>query len=807
MATSVVFPRVQFFANNGRPLIGGRIHTYVAGSSTRTRTYKDAAKVQPNTNPIILDARGEAAIYLAEGVEYKFVIEDSKGALIYTQEPVYGAIWPNAEEWPSDATLSYQYMTEAKAAAGAIGPLKFYDTYAQAMGDAANWPAEGLIEISRDEIHDGARTRYRIEGDVLDFEVNLDQLREELASAEGAKRVGFLQDGVGSVARNAQEKMSDVISAQDFQGDLQKAINAAYGKRLYIGPGTYEITEPLSIVDTISIEFDPGATVDYSAAPAGTSLNQRRAIEVIGKISESISVTSDASLSDVEIQVASTVGLVDGDLIIIRSDQPFMDGVAGDSNGAKVLRGHITRIKTVDSLSQITIDEPLPFSYDAESNARIEKIAPVKGVSISGGELVGGGVGKVHSGIYAYATEGLHISGMKVKSFEDCGISVWYSVGALIEKNIIEDSSSPAPSIGNTGYGAVFYNGTRDSTISLNIFRRCRHAVSGGNQTISLYCAVIDNVANDSSNHAYDCHEPCFWWSFVGNRASGGSGGIIVRGQHTLVQANVLSDMTSSGIRVRSFYDNSDGLSGTNIVDNVLSRCKGGAILIEGTSVFNRVGFSNVSRNQIRFCSQDSIIVWFGINVSITGNNVRSVASFTGSGGSGIRVVGNVENDNVNITINDNDIDRTLRHGINAQFVSGLKLDGNFINRVSVNPISLLGCKKVSVAGGHCIGDQVGNGALISLNQCSRVTIGGGIILQGSIANVTQDGIRAFSSSGTMSTLIVSNAIVFDCGRHAVFSTNHDRVIVTNSDVRDVFSDNKINISDAMSMVVNNNIQ
>lgn len=166
MATSVVNPRVQFFASNGRPLIGGRIHTYVAGSSTRARTYKDAAKAQPNTNPIILDGRGEAQIYLAEGVEYKFVVEDSKGALIYTQEPVYGAVWPNAEQWPSNATLAFKYAIQAEeardeayAAAESIGVILFFDTYSDYQGDAL---PPSIVEIANDETRGGARTRYKV---------------------------------------------------------------------------------------------------------------------------------------------------------------------------------------------------------------------------------------------------------------------------------------------------------------------------------------------------------------------------------------------------------------------------------------------------------------------------------------------------------------------------------------------------------------------------------------------------------------------------------------------------------------------
>lgn len=191
MATSVVNPRAQFFANNGRPLIGGRIHTYVAGSSTRARTYKDAAKAQPNTNPIILDGRGEAQIYLAEGVEYKFVVEDSKGALIYTQEPVYGVIWPNAEQWPSDATLAYQYMSEAKAAVDSMGVTRApFDTYAQALSARPGLEDGERIEISIDETQGGSRTRYKVEAGELVFLLNLDQLRSDLAKPSGKEPVG-----------------------------------------------------------------------------------------------------------------------------------------------------------------------------------------------------------------------------------------------------------------------------------------------------------------------------------------------------------------------------------------------------------------------------------------------------------------------------------------------------------------------------------------------------------------------------------------------------------------------------------------
>lgn len=591
----------------------------------------------------------------------------------------------------------------------------------------------------------------------------------------------------------------------DDRASILKAIAASANQRMHIRDGRYKIVEPLTILTPIDILMAPGALIDYSGAPAGTSLGVRRAFEIIGQIAPPVSVTADVVQASVQIQVSSTATFAAKDAIILRSDEQFMPGVVG----SPVMRGHITRIKSIDSATLLTIDEPTPFSYASSANARIEKITPVSDVSISGGTILGGGVGKVHNGIYAYASENLRVTGVNIKAMEDCGVQTRFSINALIDDCVIEDSTSNA-GIGNTGYGACFFDGTRDSTIRNNTFRRCRHAVAGGSQIISLYCTISGNVANDSSNHAYDCHEPCFWWSFTGNRASGGSGGIVVRGQHTTVQANVITDMTSSAIRVRSFYDNSDGLSGTQILDNEISYCAGGGIIIEGTSVNSRVGFSNVSGNQIRFCSQDSIIIFFGINVAVKGNQVRSTAGFTGTGGSSIRVVGSAVGDNINIDISDNVLDRPLRHGINAQWVTGLKMDGNVITRVSASaggsPFSLVGCQRVSIAGGQAIADLVGNGAPINMDRCERVSIGGGIVIQGNTGNAVQDGIRAFAAGPTMSTLVVSNAVVFDCGRHAVNTTNYDRVIVTSSDLRDVVSATKILISGATTQVTADNI-
>lgn len=68
MSTLLPWPRVKFFVNNtNAPLAGGKVYTYAAGTSTPIVTYMDEALTpgQENTNPVILDANGEANIHLS----------------------------------------------------------------------------------------------------------------------------------------------------------------------------------------------------------------------------------------------------------------------------------------------------------------------------------------------------------------------------------------------------------------------------------------------------------------------------------------------------------------------------------------------------------------------------------------------------------------------------------------------------------------------------------------------------------------------------------------------------------------------
>lgn len=71
------FPKLCFLGNNGRPLVGGLLFTYVAGTSTKIATYTDSTGGTPNTNPVVLDFRGECNVWLDPTLSYKFILSPS----------------------------------------------------------------------------------------------------------------------------------------------------------------------------------------------------------------------------------------------------------------------------------------------------------------------------------------------------------------------------------------------------------------------------------------------------------------------------------------------------------------------------------------------------------------------------------------------------------------------------------------------------------------------------------------------------------------------------------------------------------
>jgi hypothetical protein len=127
-------PWLTFTDSSGRPLAGGKLCTYAAGTTNPLSTYSEYTLNVANTNPITLDSAGQAVVYLAP-LSYKFVLHaassstvcPASGVVIKTQDNItndYNRILSNVEidhltiGNTGTSTLAFRWAATASVADG-----------------------------------------------------------------------------------------------------------------------------------------------------------------------------------------------------------------------------------------------------------------------------------------------------------------------------------------------------------------------------------------------------------------------------------------------------------------------------------------------------------------------------------------------------------------------------------------------------------------------------------------------------------------------------------------------------------------
>lgn len=126
MAVLAPQPKAQFFDANGSPLVGGKVYTYAAGTTTPLATYTDAGAGTPNTNPVILDSRGECNLWFTPAASYKVILKTSTDVLQWSVDNItnYG-------------TVAYQNSNNVTITGGTItGVTATFDLTGNVSGNA-----------------------------------------------------------------------------------------------------------------------------------------------------------------------------------------------------------------------------------------------------------------------------------------------------------------------------------------------------------------------------------------------------------------------------------------------------------------------------------------------------------------------------------------------------------------------------------------------------------------------------------------------------------------------------------------------
>jgi hypothetical protein len=128
--------------NNGNPLAGGQLFSYVAGTSNPQATWTDSTQSQVNTNPVVLNSRGEASVWLDPTLTYKLVLKDSFGNQIWTADNIVGGYVP-VTQIANYITQSYIGQTLFPQSAAEIAAGSLPTNYAIPYGDPRRFGAVG----------------------------------------------------------------------------------------------------------------------------------------------------------------------------------------------------------------------------------------------------------------------------------------------------------------------------------------------------------------------------------------------------------------------------------------------------------------------------------------------------------------------------------------------------------------------------------------------------------------------------------------------------------------------------------------
>ena len=91
VSLSPILTAAMQFQNDGTPLSGGLLHTYISGTTVPAVTYSDPTGDTPNTNPIELDSSGRLPVplYLKNSTNYTLTLTTPGGDVVTSTDNVF----------------------------------------------------------------------------------------------------------------------------------------------------------------------------------------------------------------------------------------------------------------------------------------------------------------------------------------------------------------------------------------------------------------------------------------------------------------------------------------------------------------------------------------------------------------------------------------------------------------------------------------------------------------------------------------------------------------------------------------------
>jgi hypothetical protein len=109
-----------FITGTNRPLAGGLMYTYKAGTTENATTYSNDSGTT-NTNPIVLDSDGQCDLYLDDAVSYRIILKNAAGVTQFDKDRIASLGSTQVQSFNSVAALRLRSGTTIANAAKTLG--------------------------------------------------------------------------------------------------------------------------------------------------------------------------------------------------------------------------------------------------------------------------------------------------------------------------------------------------------------------------------------------------------------------------------------------------------------------------------------------------------------------------------------------------------------------------------------------------------------------------------------------------------------------------------------------------------------
>ena len=472
--TPIPFVKARFFDRCGKPLAGGKVYTYEANTTTAKTTYKDPYGLTPNTNPIILDAAGEADIYL-DGT-YRIRITDRNDVLVNDVAKIGSWFSDNLQD-----TL---------------------DNISGAMDDAIKPMLQNLDDV----------------------------INTAAAAAAGAN--GWTDQLIALPnGRSQRQKNSDIVSVKDFGAkgdgvtDDSDAFQAAANHGFALVPkGNYLITKSIVIDNKKSHFVGSGGVIKFKNRMAVFDVTNRGSLLVDGLIIDGSEYVAEWDASS----GASVFHASSADLLSVTNS--IISNVYGNGVRASTKKAHIVNNKFVsvagnnwtadpsgaydnygDGIHVMGCDIALIANNDvnneqiSQSDNYLGRCGIVTEFDAKNATILGNNVVGYDRGIHCETTYDNVIANNKV---DKCGTSILLSNGW---RSVVQNNAFTADKKFNAGtfsdYGVLCLYGDNSGSVFINN----KILISDGSGHSSAFRAVW--LSGNTLIKDYQ---------FTGNRITGG---------------------------------------------------------------------------------------------------------------------------------------------------------------------------------------------------------------------------------------------------------------------------------------------